>query len=311
MGSAIEKNYFKSFYLLILLALFISCKTTLKANDVNTIDLDSFAANEKPENPFLFEWRQHTVLTGDSISEIAQNYGISPDVIIATNKHIDTNSLQNGMILRIPNMDGILYQFKENDSFAEISSEYKVPLELILEVNEVNYNNIKYGEIIFLPVTHIVKNEIEPEETSLQEPQKSHNDFFIYPVETPTISGYFGNRNNPITGVRHFHDGIDYSVRIGETVMASMEGIVSIAVFHKQHGNYIVINHSNGYKTLYSHLSLILVNEGDTVKQGQKIGESGNTGFSTGPHLHFSIYNDEGAAINPLGILRREIRSGE
>jgi len=309
MVSVIEKYYFKTAFLLILLAVFTSCKTTLKANDINIIDLDNPVTNEQPNNFFSFEWRQYTVLTDDSIPEIEKKFGISADVIIVCNKLIDTSNFQPGMILRIPNMDGILYQFQENDSFAEISSKYKVPLELILSVNDINYDNIKHGEILFIPIT--MKKETEPEAISEEEPQKSQNDFFIFPLETPTISGYFGNRTNPITGVRHFHDGIDYSARIGETVMASMDGIVTIAIFHRQHGNYIVINHSNGYKTLYSHLNLILVNEGDIVKQGQKIGESGNTGNSTGPHLHFSIYNAEGIAINPYGMLREGTVSGE
>ena len=307
MSSTIKKNNFKPAFLLILLAIFISCKTTLKANDINTSDLNNFIINEKPDNFYSFEWQHYTVLTGDSISEIAEKFGISAAAIIAINKLIDINSLQPGMVLRIPNMDGILYQFKENDSFAEISSEYKVPLELILAVNDINYNNIKHGEIIFLPIA--AENKYEPPETSPEFHQKNYDDYYSYPLHTQNITSYFGNRR--INYAIQFHDGLDFSARIGETVMAAMDGVVTIAVYHRQHGNYIVISHSNGYKTLYSHLSAFNVKEGDLVKRGQKIAESGNTGNSTGPHLHFSIYDTENNAVDPLELLREETVSGE
>jgi len=305
MCSAIKIINFKSAFLLILLAVLISCNTTLKANDININDLDKIETTEKPENILTIEWQHYTVLTGDSISEIAKKFGVSADAIIASNKLFDDDIFKPGLILRIPNTDGILYQFKENDSFAEISSEYKVPLEIILEVNDVNYNNIKHGDIIFIPI----KKEIEPNEIPSEVPEKSEDDFFSYPLNTQNITSYFGNRR--INYAVQFHDGIDFSARIGETVMAAMDGIVTVAVFHRQHGNYITITHSNGYKTLYSHLSLISVKEGEIVKRGQKIGESGNTGNSTGPHLHFSIYDPEKIAVDPLELLRERKVSGE
>jgi len=307
MSSVREKNYFKTALILILLVVFISCRTTLKANDINITDLDNIAINENLDNFFTIEWQQYTVLAGDSISEIAQRFGISADAIIASNKLIDISSLQPEMILRIPNMDGILYQFKENDSFAEILIKYKVPLEIILEVNEINYDNIKHGEIIFIPGA--AENKTDPGETALEAALNIQEDFFTYPLHTQIITSYFGNRR--INYAVRFHDGVDFSARVGETVMAAMDGIVTVAVFHRQHGNYIVISHSNGYRTLYSHLSLISVKEGDIVKKGQKIGESGNTGNSTGPHLHFSIYDTENNALNPLELLRERVVSGE
>ena len=313
MSSTRKIFNFKSAFLLILLAVLISCNTTLKANDINTTDLDNLEINENHEdtaheksddaegsgNFFTFEWQQYTVAAGDTISEIAKRYGISADAIIASNKLFDIKIIPPGMILRIPNIDGILYQLEENDSFVEIAAKFNVPLEIILEVNEINYDNIKNGEIIFIP--GIAENEIEP--------QFTQEDFFTYPLNTQIITSYFGNRR--INYAIRFHDGVDFSARVGETVMAAMDGIVTIAVFHRQHGNYIVISHSNGYRTLYSHLSLISVKEGDIVKKGQKIGESGNTGNSTGPHLHFSIYDPENNAINPLDLLRERTVSGE
>jgi len=132
--------------------------------------------------------------------------------------------------------------------------------------------------------------------------QETLEDFFTFPLKTQVITSYFGNRR--INYSIQFHDGIDFATLIGTTVMAAMDGVVSVAVYHRQHGNYIVIKHSNGYKTLYSHMNSFSVKVGDTVSKGQKIGESGNTGNSTGPHLHFSIYDAEGNALDPLELLR-------
>ena len=207
MRSTTEKNNLKTAFLFMLLTVFISCNTTLKANDINATDLDNFEINE-------------------------------------------------------------------NTGIAFISGK--------------------------------AENEVEPTETPLEVPQIIQNNFFSYPLQTQTITSYFGNRRDPISGIRRLHDGIDFSAPVGETVMAAMDGIVSVAVYHREHGNYIVIDHSNGYKTLYSHLSSFSVKQGDTVERGQKIGESGNTGNSTGPHLHFGVYDTDDTPINPLELLKNE-----
>ena len=178
-----------------------------------------------------------------------------------------------------------------NDLDYFILNENQGPFGLI---PDENIENINIEDITIIRDTE--GNEIDPE--------KIEDDFFTFPMQTRIITSYFGNRRNPITGGIHQHDGVDFSARIGETVMAAMDGVVTIAVYHRQYGNYITITHSNGYKTLYAHLNSFSVIQGEIVKKGQKIGESGNTGNSTGPHLHFSIYDPDNKAVNPLGLLR-------
>jgi len=176
-----------------------------------------------------------------------------------------------------------------------------------LEDYELNENS---QEIIHLTSLHIEDPEEIPVIISIPDIEDETDqiptleDFFAFPLKTLVITSYFGNRR--INYSIQFHDGIDIATRVGTTVMAAMDGVVSVAVFHRQHGNYIVIKHSNGYKTLYSHLNSFSVKVGDTVSKGQKIGESGNTGNSTGPHLHFSIYDAEGNALDPLELLREQ-----
>jgi murein DD-endopeptidase MepM/ murein hydrolase activator NlpD len=111
-------------------------------------------------------------------------------------------------------------------------------------------------------------------------------------------------RKDPINGNLSFHTGIDLRAGVGETVMASMDGTVSAVGENWVYGKYVIMSHANGYKTLYAHLNAQSVRQGDRVAQGRKIGEAGNTGYSTGAHLHFSVYDRNNKLVNPLDLLR-------
>jgi len=106
------------------------------------------------------------------------------------------------------------------------------------------------------------------------------------------ISSPFGYRVHPITGKRELHGGIDYRGPMGETVLSTAEGVVQYSAYNKKsgYGNLVTILHANGFKTRYGHLSQRSVKEGDIVTKGQKIGEIGSTGRSTGPHLHYEVW---------------------
>ncbi len=119
----------------------------------------------------------------------------------------------------------------------------------------------------------------------------------IWPTRGWITSG-FGYRIYPFTGETKFHEGIDISTRIGTDVYATADGIVTETSYDITYGNNIVIDHGFGFVTRYGHLSRIDVKAGDVVKRGQKIGEVGNTGFSTGPHLHYEV-RINGVPVNP------------
>jgi len=106
------------------------------------------------------------------------------------------------------------------------------------------------------------------------------------------ITSPFGYRIHPITGKREFHGGIDFRGPIGEPVHATAEGVVQYSAYSEKsgYGNLVTILHSNGFRTRYGHLSQRSVKEGDIVQKGQKIGEIGSTGRSTGPHLHYEVW---------------------
>jgi len=125
------------------------------------------------------------------------------------------------------------------------------------------------------------------------------NGSFIFPVESYTyISSRFGERIHPITGELKNHNGMDIAANMGTAVYAADGGKVVLAEWYGGYGNCIMIDHGNGYKTLYGHLSYIGVKNGQAVTQGNTIGQVGSTGNSTGPHLHFEVYLN-GSRIDP------------
>ena len=125
----------------------------------------------------------------------------------------------------------------------------------------------------------------------------------MWPTYTRYITSYFGMRNNPVSGVYKSHDGVDIGAAYGTAIYAAAGGTVVTAGWYGGYGNCVMINHGNGYTTLYGHQSRIAVSAGQTVSQGQVIGYVGSTGNSTGPHLHFEVRASATAMpINPLSF---------
>ena len=122
----------------------------------------------------------------------------------------------------------------------------------------------------------------------------------IWPCpDSKRITSGFGNRKSPTKGGSTYHQGIDIGAPTGTTVLAAAAGEVVISKYSYSGGNYIMIDHGSGIFTVYMHLSKRSVDVGNEVSQGQKIGEVGSTGYSTGPHLHFGIRKN-GNYVNPL-----------
>ena len=123
----------------------------------------------------------------------------------------------------------------------------------------------------------------------------------VYPI-IGRLTSPFGWRNDPFTGVRRFHAAIDIAQNIGTRVGAAMDGRVSATGYNSVYGNYLILSHDGGYQTMYAHLNSIAVKKGARVVQKGTLGTVGNTGYSTGPHLHFAIFKN-GRAVNPLELL--------
>jgi len=276
----------------------ITAETPGKIPDEPVPDAEpDIKTDKKVENStqelITFQWQKYKVQKGDSVSVIAKKYGVSIGAVIASNNIRNARQLKEGITLKIPNIDGIPYSIKHGDSLSKISASFNVPLDVILDVNDLKSDVIKAGETIFIPGARM--NDLDL--------RRSLGELFIYPVQSRRLTSGFGMRKDPISGELNFHTGIDLRANTGATVMASMEGVISVINDNWLYGKHIIMSHPNGYKTLYAHLNSVSVKLGDNVAQGRKIGEAGNTGYSTGSHLHFSIYDKNGKLINPLDLL--------
>jgi len=128
----------------------------------------------------------------------------------------------------------------------------------------------------------------------------------LSPIDTTNlqkINSYYGNRKHPFLGIKKYHHGIDIDSKINNPVMATATGYIEEVQYKKHgYGNYIIINHGNGYKTRYAHLNKIIVQKNDIVNQGSIIGYSGKSGMATGPHLHYEIIDGDNT-IDPISII--------
>ena len=125
----------------------------------------------------------------------------------------------------------------------------------------------------------------------------------LTPIAADHVGSVFGSRVDPIAGVGAMHEGIDFVAETGRRVVAAAGGVVTVAEYHPQYGYMIDIDHGNDFSSRYAHLSRLGVKQGQIVKRGQEIARSGNTGRSTGPHLHFEV-RFRGAAQNPSRFLQ-------
>jgi murein DD-endopeptidase MepM/ murein hydrolase activator NlpD len=123
------------------------------------------------------------------------------------------------------------------------------------------------------------------------------------------VSG-FGYRIHPVYKVRKFHAGMDFPARIGTAIQASGDGVIAEAGWHQGYGNCVKISHGYGYETLYGHMNRITVRQGERVKKGQKIGEVGDTGLSTAPHLHYEVHH-KGSPVNPINFCMDKLTPAE
>ncbi len=233
----------------------------------------------------------YKVAPGDTISGIAEMYNVTQDSIISWNNIEKARTLQIGTVLQIPNMNGLMHEVKAGDTLETISRKYGVDIQAIRDVNELVTDSIQPGQRLFIPEAKLPAVEL----------RRVWGELFRYPVRG-WVSSPYGWRADPITGTRRFHNGIDIGGFEGDAVRAALEGRVVETGYNDSAGNYILLSHVGGYTTFYAHLRSIAVTPGMYVREGQKIGEVGSTGYSTGPHLHFSVFR-WGRPVNPVLLL--------
>ncbi|MBN1686365.1 MAG: M23 family metallopeptidase [Spirochaetales bacterium] len=229
----------------------------------------------------------YVVERGDTVSGIAEKFDLDMSTIISFNGIDNVRRLLAGVEIKVPPVDGVMHLVKRNESLSSIARSYGVDLEPILDINNIDSEIIHEGDKLFVPNAQM----------SSVAYHKAMGDLFVYPLRGVLSSG-FGMRKDPFTGLMAMHRGYDIVARVGTPVEASNEGRVIYTGENSLYGKYVLLSHQGGFQTLYAHLDKWLVSEGQRVAQKQKIGLVGNTGRSTGPHLHFSIYYN-GDALDP------------
>jgi len=248
---------------------------------------------DESQKPRLLLYETHSIQSGELIGSLAIRYGLNEDTILSVNGIKNSRLLQIGQVLRIPNQDGILSTVEGGDTLDTMAEKYGSGVQAIKVANQLFAETATEGTELFIPGGRL----------SWTERQEINGDIVIWPV-AGRITSSFGWRRDPFgSGRQEFHNGIDISARIGTPIRAAMAGRISSAGFDPVWGNFAIINHSNGYRTMYAHMSRIRVRQGDFVGSGQQIGDVGSTGRSTGPHLHFTVFKNT-SAINPRTVLR-------
>ena len=253
--------------------------------EVETIEVDhsQFEALEVSD---------YVIQPGDTLSQIASDHNLNMDTLISFNQIRDVRRMQIGQEFKIPNRDGLLHKVEERDSLASLADEYGSSFNAILDANSLTSETITTGQAIFIPGARMDDTEL----------RLVLGELFIFPTSGRYTSG-FGYRPDPFTGERRFHNGVDWANQPGTGIRASMAGtVVHVESQIGNYGKFVIIQHSGGFQTLYAHLETILVHRGEYVSQGETIGRMGNTGRSTGPHLHFSIIRN-GVFVDPLAYL--------
>ena len=221
----------------------------------------------------------YVVREGDTLGEIAAMFGVSTNTIVWAND-LKSKTVRVGQELVILPISGVRHTVKSGDTLQSISKKYKSDLDDILSFNDIPADSkLIVGDTIIIPdgVVASASTAVVPSGST----QTVSSNYFTRP-----LSG--GRKSQGI----HGYNGVDLAASVGTPVMASAGGTVILARtvgYNGGYGLYVVIKHGNGTQTLYAHLSQVNVTVGEVVEQGQIIGAVGNTGRSTGPHLHFEV----------------------
>lgn len=242
------------------------------------------------------QFETYRVERGDTPSEIAYQFGIKTETLLGGNPFLSQESslMQPGMDLTILPIDGVLHDVQQGDTLESVSEQYGIPVEDIIayEPNNLEFPYRLYPETQILvpgaiaevfvwtpPSLSSVSSGTSREGSGIA-PAIVGTGTFVYPVSSRNFTQNFW----------YGHPGIDIALSEGSGVFAADTGTVTFAGWNIYgYGNLIVINHGNGFETFYGHLSAINVFPGQIVYQGNVIGAVGNTGRSSGPHIHFEI----------------------
>lgn len=266
------------------------------------------AATENPETTTLVSDKprdkilEYTIQEGDTVASISDKFGISQDTILWQNEITVKTKLKPGQTLQILPVTGVSHKVQKGETIYSIAKKYSAEPQAIVDFP---FNTFVNDETFSLAVGQdlVVPDGVPPREA----PPPTTFARLTPDAGTVTASGDFvwPTAGRISQGFSWYHKGIDIANKEGPEILAADSGTVIVAGWpdNTGYGNRIIIDHGNGYETLYGHLSQFYVTGGQTVQRGNAIGRMGSTGRSTGTHLHFEI-RQNGVALNPLQFLR-------
>lgn len=236
---------------------------------------------------------------GDTLWSISQRYSVDPEIAAAMNNMEVKDPIIVGQILTLPNEQLVMHTVASGETLWRISQNYGVDVNVVARENGIEDETfVRTGQTLLIPKPVYLKASAKDEsyvKTSTLDKVKGKLLDWLWPTKG-VISSPFGMRDGEP------HRGLDIANEMSKPIYAALDGKVIFAGPRGTYGNAIIIDHSNGYKTLYAHSSKLLVKAGDVVTKGQEIAKIGSTGRSTGPHLHFEIREND-VHQNPLKFL--------
>lgn len=295
-----------------------STPSTLGGGFTRALDIHTIL----PSRPRL-EFIEYEVQQGDTLFGIAERYGLTPESILFSNFDVledNPHALQPGQILKIPPVDGAAYTWKEGDTVQGVAEFYGVDPREIIDWPGNNINPsvevdqpgaVEPGTLVMIPGGSREFRGLYAPRIPRSNPAAARvlgagycgtilegaigTGTFVWPTPSTWISGY---------SFSSYHPAIDIGGSTGNAIYASDNGVVVYSGWNDWgYGYLIVLDHGNGWQTLYAHLSSIAVGCGQSVFQGTVIGGMGCTGNCSGTHLHFEMQSDLYGKVNPVNFL--------
>jgi len=267
-----------------------------------TMEVDTLTqVSEKPRAEVI----EVQVEQGETLASIAKKFGVDVDSLKWINKGVEEKKIKVGMTLKIPPVIGVVHTVKAGETIYSVSKKYNVSAQSIVDFPFNEFTNdetfaIAIGQTLIVP-----DGEMPDEPTTVPRSNLAQQLTPNAGVVSATGSWIWPAAGRITQWFRLWHKGLDIANQNGGPILAADSGRVVVAGWpdNSGYGNRVMVDHGNGYKTLYAHMSKINVVIGQTVKRGDVLGQMGSTGRSTGTHLHFEI-RTAGGNNDPLGYLK-------
>jgi murein DD-endopeptidase MepM/ murein hydrolase activator NlpD len=244
--------------------------------------------NDLPELKFY----KYLIKKGDTFWSILARTSLDMDTLISVNTLSTARDIIHGKVIYIPNMRGTILEKSSVSDTAEFLNKMKIDTRYIKKANRTEDLNKDH---LFIPC-----GKLTDLERSL-----FIGTGFMNPLEKGKRTSGFGIRKNPFDNRNYqFHSGVDIACPVSSNVYSAREGRVVFSGYEEGYGNLVILKHEYEYYSYYGHLKKSLVKPGDIIKRGEPIALSGNTGRTTGPHLHFEV-RKQGKPVNPGLLLRK------